>query len=122
MELMICSETMNSMSSKMLELCFLILKMILEGYDLPQNYILDVEDMKSICDTRLTRYAAPKNNNNSEIAMMPHTDKSTITILCDNEVQGLQVLTKSGKWIELKIPSNGFVVIVGDMLKVISIK
>ncbi|KAJ1417257.1 Oxoglutarate/iron-dependent dioxygenase [Sesbania bispinosa] len=112
-------ETLKSMSSKMLELCFLIMKMILEGYGLPQNYISDVENMMSTSNSRLMKYNVPEKNNNdtSEVGLIAHTDKSALAILCQNEVQGLQVLTKTGKWIDLKIPQNGFVVIVGDILK-----
>lgn len=94
------------------------MKMIVEGYDLPQHYILDVKNMKSSSYSRLIKYKVPESNNDLETALPPHTDNSAITILCQHKVQGLQVLSKIGKWIELEIPQDGFVVIVGDILKV----
>jgi len=105
------------MSLKMLELSSLVLKMIVGGYGIQQHYV-DVEKMKSSSNSRLIKYKVPENNNDSKTALLPHTDKNALTILCQNEVQGLQVLSKTGNWIELKIPQNGFVVIVGDILKV----
>ncbi|KAI4337364.1 hypothetical protein L6164_015792 [Bauhinia variegata] len=56
-------------------------------------------------------------NKESNQGLVPHTDKSSLTILCQNEVQGLEVLSKQGKWIPLNIPRGVFVVIVGDVLK-----
>ncbi|TKY74685.1 2-oxoglutarate-dependent dioxygenase AOP1 [Spatholobus suberectus] len=101
----------------MLELCFLVLKMIVEGYGLPQHYISDVETRKSSSYLRSIKYKVLKSNIDSEIALLLHTDESALTILCQNEVQGVQVLSKTGKWILLKIPQNGFVVTIGDILK-----
>ncbi|KAJ1420193.1 Oxoglutarate/iron-dependent dioxygenase [Sesbania bispinosa] len=75
--------------------------------------------MMSSSNSRLMKYKVPENSSNdaSEVALIAHTDKSALAILCQNEVQGLQILTKTGKWIDLKIPRDGFVVIVGDILK-----
>ncbi|CAJ1973757.1 unnamed protein product [Sphenostylis stenocarpa] len=110
-------QILKTMSLKMLGLSFLILKMIVEDYDLPQHYILDVENMKSSSTSRLMKYKVTENNEDFNNSLLPHTDKNGLTILCQNEIQGLQVLSKTDKWIELKIPQNGFVVIVGDILK-----
>nr|KYP39565.1 Flavonol synthase/flavanone 3-hydroxylase [Cajanus cajan] len=110
-------EILKIMSSKMLALSFIILKMIVEGYGLPQHYICDVENMKSSCNSRLIKYKVPESNDDYKTALLSHTDKNSLTLLCQNEVQGLQVLSKNDKWIELEIPRHGFVVIVGDILK-----
>ncbi|KAK7311853.1 hypothetical protein RJT34_10272 [Clitoria ternatea] len=111
-------ETLKSMSSKMLELSLFVLKMIVEGYGLPQHYTSEMEKIGSSSNLRLIKYNVPhKTSNDSETALLPHTDKSAITILCENEVKGLQVLSKSGKWTQLEIPQGGFAVLVGDILK-----
>ncbi|KAE9589008.1 hypothetical protein Lal_00012541 [Lupinus albus] len=111
-------ETMKSTSSKMLELSFVILKMIVESYGLPKQYISHIEELKSSSNLRMMKYKVPDDiNKGCESALLPHTDKCTLTILCQNEVQGLQVLTKTGKWIQLDIPFEGFVVLVGDTLQ-----
>ncbi|KAI4316274.1 hypothetical protein L6164_024270 [Bauhinia variegata] len=111
-------ETMSSMSCKMLELSSLILKMIVQGMGLPKHYISDVEGLKSSGNLRLIKYTVPRNNQDSKQGLLPHTDKSSLSILCQvNEVQGLEVLSKQGKWIQINIPCGGFVVLVGDVLK-----
>ncbi|BAT78195.1 hypothetical protein VIGAN_02084300 [Vigna angularis var. angularis] len=69
--------------------------------------------MKSCTQIRLNMYNTDANKGASN----GHTDKDTLTVLCRNEVQGLQMLSRSGKWVDVEIPQNCFVVIVGDALK-----
>jgi len=94
--------------------------MILEGYGLSQRYISDVQSIMGCSDMRLNKYLVSANNKGSDdqSRRFAHTDKNALTLLCDNEVQGLQVLSKTGKWIEITIPQDGFVVIIGDPLQV----
>lgn len=114
-----CSDTLNSMSSKILKLSSVILKMIVESYGLPKLYNSEVEVMRSTSDSRMLKYEISEKD--TEIAMVPHTDKGSVTILCENEVQGLQLFNKSDEWVDVKIPPNGFIVIFGDILRVILI-
>lgn len=102
------------------ELNFLILKMIKDSYGLPKQYYSDIEVLKNTSHLRLMKYKTPKTTKDCETALLPHTDKSTLTMLYQNEVQGLHVQTKTNKWIQLNIPQEGFIVIVGDILKVLS--
>ncbi|WJX63964.1 hypothetical protein P8452_48793 [Trifolium repens] len=111
------SKALNSMTSKVRELSLLILNMIVEGFGLPQQYNMDVEQLNSYSNTRLTKYKLPEDNKDSEIALAPHCDKATLSLICENGVQGLQVLSKTGNWVDVNIPRNGFAVLVGDMLK-----
>lgn len=105
------------MSREMLELNFLLLKMIVEGLGLPKRYNSDAEKMKSSSNLRLMKYRVPSGQD-LEPGLVPHTDKSALTILCQNDVRGLQVLTKQGNWVQLNPPQYGFIVFVGDVLKV----
>jgi isopenicillin N synthase-like dioxygenase len=94
--------------------------MILDGYGLPKQYTSTIEELKYHSSFRFMKYKVPEINKDCEIALVPHTDKNTLTILCQNEVQGLEFLTKDNKWIQLDIPQEGCIVIVGDTLKVLS--
>ncbi|GFZ01762.1 hypothetical protein Acr_15g0003710 [Actinidia rufa] len=104
-------EVLNSMSSKMLELSLMIMKMVLESLEMECCYGF-LEDNKSSSSTfRLIKYkVAPTPSNiehpaTSNIGLIPHTDKNFLTILCQNEVQGLEVLSReSGNWVQLMIP------------------
>ncbi|XP_028779322.1 2-oxoglutarate-dependent dioxygenase AOP2 [Neltuma alba] len=112
-------ETLKSMSEEMLELNYVLLKMIVEGLGLPKHYISDAEKMKSTSNFRMIKYRAPSSSGvqHLETGLVPHTDKCAITTLCQNDVQGLQVLTKQGHWIDVNVPHDGLVVVVGDILK-----
>jgi hypothetical protein len=105
----------------MLEFDSIILKMILDGYGLPKQYTSNIEELKSRSNLRLHKYKVPAEvNKDCEIGLTPHTDKNTLTILCQNDVQGFEILTKTNKWIQVDIPQGGCVAIVGDTLKVLS--
>jgi isopenicillin N synthase-like dioxygenase len=49
-----------------------------------------------------------------------HTDQNITTILYQNQVGGLEVMTKDEKWISYMPSPNSFVVMIGDSLKVSS--
>ncbi|WVZ19403.1 hypothetical protein V8G54_006725 [Vigna mungo] len=98
-------ETLKTMSLKMLELCFLVLKMIMEGYGLPQHYIsANGENMIITSFSRLIKYKVSESKNEYEIVLPSHTDDSVLTIVCQKDVPGLEVLSKTDKWIEVEIP------------------
>lgn len=109
------SETINSMSSKMLELNFIVLRMILESFGIEKYYDSQVANTANVF--RLMKYKVPPNDD-AAIGLVPHTDKNILTLLFQNDVQGLEVLTKEGNWVQVEIPEGSFVVMVGDALKV----
>ncbi|PRQ29980.1 putative oxoglutarate/iron-dependent dioxygenase, isopenicillin N synthase [Rosa chinensis] len=53
------------------------------------------------------------------VGQSPHTDNRFITVLDQiNQVQGLEILTKQGNWVQVTIPKGAVVVSVGDAFKV----
>ncbi|CAN1856498.1 Gibberellin 20-oxidase-like protein [Linum perenne] len=46
-----------------------------------------------------------------------HTDMSCVTIVCQDEIGGLQVRTKEGKWMDIEPRPDSLVVNIGDMLE-----
>ncbi|XP_004504923.1 probable 2-oxoglutarate-dependent dioxygenase AOP1.2 [Cicer arietinum] len=110
-------KALSSMTLKTRELSLLVLKMVVEGLNLPQQYNFDVEELNNYNDTRVTKYQLPKDGKDSEVALALHTDKGTLGFICENEVQGLQVVSKTGNYVDVKVPSDGIVVIAGDILK-----
>lgn len=99
----------------MLELNFFILKMIFESFGMEKNYDSHIEDSTSVFG--VMKYKVPPSSD-SAIGLKAHTDKNSLTLLCQNEVQGLEVQTKDGDWAQVMIPQDAFMVIVGDTLKV----
>ncbi|KAL7166221.1 hypothetical protein ACSBR2_036996 [Camellia fascicularis] len=67
---------------------------------------------------RILKHKVPPSNDSVGMSLLPHTDKNFLTILSENEVQGVEVLSKEGnKWIQAKIPTGSFMVFVGDTFK-----
>ena len=83
--------------------------------------VKDLSVMKSF-DTptiwlRLLHYPPISKNSPSDLyGSAPHTDFGCLTILAQDEIGGLQVQTKEGKWIDVPKLEGSFVVNVGDML------
>ena len=66
---------------------------------------------------RLLRYPpAPTNRDEDLYGSAPHTDFGCLTILLQDDVGGLQVMTPEGDWIDVRPQADAFVVNVGDML------
>ncbi|KAK8649826.1 hypothetical protein V6N13_139482 [Hibiscus sabdariffa] len=110
-------EILNTMSSKMLELSFTILGMIFESFGIEaKRHEALVRDSRSIL--RVMKYRVPATEDQN-LGLVAHTDKNALTVLCQNEVQGLEIVSKEGHWEELVVPKDAFVVFVGDALKAI---
>ena len=70
---------------------------------------------------RLLHYPSiPKNSPSDLYGSAPHTDFGCLTILAQDEIGGLQVQTKEGKWINVPKVEESFVVNVGDMLTMLT--
>lgn len=111
-------EILNNMSAKMLELTWIVLKMVLKSFDIAKcDKLFEKENTAS--HFRLMKYAALQSDDpKTTVGLIPHTDKNFITILCQNDVQGLEVLSKEdGIWSEVIIPDQHFIVFLGDSLK-----
>ncbi|KAI8031798.1 putative 2-oxoglutarate-dependent dioxygenase AOP1 [Camellia lanceoleosa] len=109
-------EVINSMTAKVHELNLLLLRMIFESFGIEEYYKEKALDENIICNLRSMKYRLPKENEDP-LGFATHVDKSIITILCQNSVHGLEVLSKEGKWIKINIPEGALVVFAGDVLQ-----
>lgn len=94
-----------------------ILRMVLKSYGVEKLWDEFMEDTTSAF--RLMKYKAPESNETSAMGLVAHTDKNTLTILSQNDVQGLEILNHDGIWVSVTIPVHGFIVIAADALQVI---
>ena len=67
---------------------------------------------------RLAHYPPqPPATEEEEFGIAPHTDSTFMTLLAQNRVPGLQLLTPTGRWLEAPVIPGTFVVNSGELLK-----
>ncbi|CAN4098371.1 unnamed protein product [Withania somnifera] len=64
---------------------------------------------------RVMKYKAPQSSE-TKVGLNGHSDKNIVTILHQNQVNGLEVLTRDGQWINVDPTPNTFTVMIGDSL------
>ncbi|KAK1264695.1 hypothetical protein QJS04_geneDACA023818 [Acorus gramineus] len=107
-------ETLNLVGAKMLELDHIIVKMIFDGLGVPKQ---PGPALSKSCNFRVMKYDPPSGPG-PEVVLPAHTDKDTITVLCQQEgVQGLEVLVDGTGWVPVPPTKGCFVLIAGEMLK-----
>ncbi|CEO98161.1 Fe2OG dioxygenase domain-containing protein [Plasmodiophora brassicae] len=80
---------------------------------LPESYFQDFYN-PAHCSLRLAYYAAGREANRDRYG--PHTDYTGFTILCRDEVPGLEVLI-NGEWVPVPFVPDSFVVNAGDLIQ-----
>ncbi|KAF3655916.1 putative secoisolariciresinol dehydrogenase-like [Capsicum annuum] len=108
----------NSYSNPLVELDAMVKRMILEKLGL-QNYIDEFLDHKYFL-FRFTRYKALSTisgaENSNPAGLNGHTDGTIMTIISQNQVNGLQI-NKNNEWIDVNISPNSYAVLAGDSFK-----
>ena len=66
---------------------------------------------------RMSHYPYVEALEENEFGLAPHTDTSFMTLLAQNRIPGLALLTASGRWIEAPAIEGAFLVNSGDMLR-----
>ncbi|XP_019443022.1 PREDICTED: probable 2-oxoglutarate-dependent dioxygenase AOP1 [Lupinus angustifolius] len=107
------SKTIQSFSGQVSELDQIIRKMILESLGVEKYLEEHMNSSKYLL--RVMKYKGPQTSE-TKLGLNSHTDKNIVTILHQNQVEGLEVLTKDGKWISYKPSPNSFVAMIGDSL------
>ncbi|XP_028795895.1 probable 2-oxoglutarate-dependent dioxygenase AOP1 [Neltuma alba] len=109
------SKVMKDFSEQVSELEQMVRKMVLESLGV-EKY-LDEFMNSSTHMLRIMKYSAPQTED-STLGVIKHTDAGITTILYQiNEVEGLEIETKDGKWITYQPTPHSFVFFVGDCLQ-----
>ena len=66
---------------------------------------------------RMMKYKGPQTTD-AKVGISAHTDKNIVTILHQNQVEGLEVQTKDGQWFSVQPSLDSFIVMIGDSLLV----
>ncbi|XP_021677123.2 gibberellin 20-oxidase-like protein [Hevea brasiliensis] len=113
------SETLKEYGNKMSELSKRIVKAVLMslGEDFDTNFY---ESDFSNCHgyMRINNYTAPESVEQEKgvEGLGMHTDMSCVTIVCQDEIGGLQVRSKEGKWMDINPCEDTLVVNIGDLM------
>ncbi|XP_057495334.1 probable 2-oxoglutarate-dependent dioxygenase AOP1 [Actinidia eriantha] len=108
-------ETVYAYAKQVAELEQTVQRMVFESYGIDKKSF----DSHNIESTnyliRFTKYRGPQTNDETNVGLTSHTDKSFITILHQNQVNGLEVMPRNGdEWIGFEQLPSSFVVMAGD--------
>ncbi|KAK8641847.1 hypothetical protein V6N13_011219 [Hibiscus sabdariffa] len=105
-------ESVHSYATLVSQLDRAVKKMVFESYGVGKYYDSHMDSTSYLL--RLIKYRVPDEGEEVENCGFPHTDKSFLTILHDNQVAGLQTKTKDGRWICVEPSGSMFIVMAGD--------
>nr|POE66834.1 putative 2-oxoglutarate-dependent dioxygenase aop1.2 [Quercus suber] len=93
---------------------------IVELEQLVKRMVFDTSGVKKYLDPciqfynlRFLKYSVPEMDE-ANVGVENHTDKTFVSILNQNEVNGLEVKTKNGDWIKMELSPSSFVVMAGE--------
>ncbi|PKA63097.1 2'-deoxymugineic-acid 2'-dioxygenase [Apostasia shenzhenica] len=97
------------------DLMKIVHRMILESFGVESLY----ESFQSSIShgLRLSEYGVPFDKE-TKIAMVSHIDPNLMTIVCQHEVEGLEVKTADGDWIKVVPSPNSVTVMIGQAFQV----
>ncbi|KAM7480401.1 hypothetical protein LguiA_028614 [Lonicera macranthoides] len=108
------SETLLSYTKIAAELEQMVAKMVFESYGVEKYYESYLKSASYL--SRVMKYREPEMNE-TNIGFVSHTDKSFLTILHQNQVNGLEIKAKDGEWFDVEFVPSSFVVMAGDAAK-----
>ncbi|XVE63689.1 hypothetical protein DITRI_Ditri07aG0040100 [Diplodiscus trichospermus] len=89
--------------------------MILESFGL-EKYVDELMESTNYL-LRVVKYEWPQTGEPT-LGTPAHIDQNMVTLLYQNEVNGLEIQTKDGEWINVKLSLNTFMVMAGETLRV----
>jgi len=109
-------EVMTEYHTKMLDLGRTLLTAFARGLGMPDNFFED-KVKKPLAQLRLLHYP-PQQGPITRVQMGAgeHTDFGCITLLAQDDIGGLEVLNKEGKWVEVQPIPFSFIVNIGDLM------
>ncbi|XP_031275806.1 gibberellin 20-oxidase-like protein [Pistacia vera] len=112
------SEILQEYGSKMAELSKKIIEVLLmclgDGFE-KKYYESEFKNCHGYL--RIINYTPPQSLENEVEGLGMHTDMSCVTIVYQDEIGGLQVRSKEGKWMDISPFEGTLVVNIGDMLQ-----
>ncbi|KAI3716306.1 hypothetical protein L6452_23544 [Arctium lappa] len=106
------STTIQEYSEKVSKLDQMVRRMVLESLGLEKYLVEHLNSTNYLF--RVMKYRKPEADE-SQHGLNAHTDKNIVTIVQQNQIDGLEVQLKSGDWIKIQPSSSkSFIVMIGD--------
>ncbi|KVH88547.1 probable inactive 2-oxoglutarate-dependent dioxygenase AOP2 [Cynara cardunculus var. scolymus] len=107
------SENINSYANLVSELENAVKQMVFQSYGVEKYYeSYDKSSMTYLL--RVNKYKPAKTNESNIATTAIHTDRSFVSILSQNHVNGLEVLTRDDKWVTVEFLPSSFIVMAAD--------
>ncbi|GMN37301.1 hypothetical protein TIFTF001_006713 [Ficus carica] len=110
-------ETVQSFSKRLVEMSEMVIKMVAESYGVER--VFDSLRKSAIYALRFFKYRTQQSNE-TDVGLAAHSDTTFLSILHQHHVEGLQIKTKNGQWIDVKPSPSSFVVLAGYALMVVA--
>ncbi|PKI46300.1 hypothetical protein CRG98_033309 [Punica granatum] len=107
------SKTVQSYSDNLSTLYRIVRRMILESLSL-EKYI-EEHLSTTYYLLQVMKYKEPQTPV-KKLGVHEHTDRNMMTILHQNQIDGLEIQRKDGEWISLRPSQESFIVVIGDSL------
>ncbi|KAL8043089.1 hypothetical protein ABFS82_09G097300 [Erythranthe guttata] len=91
------------------ELEKIVVQMVFERYGVGKHYESLIGSANYLC--RVMKYREPKSNENN-MGFVSHTDKSFMSTIHQNQVDGLEIKTKDGEWFGVHQLSSSSVIVI----------
>ncbi|KAK2984903.1 hypothetical protein RJ640_008668 [Escallonia rubra] len=105
------SETLLSYAKLAVELEQKVVKMVFESYGVQKYYESHTKSATYL--SRVMKYRGPKEGE-TNLGFVSHTDKDFVTILHQNQVDGLKIKAKDGEWFGVELLPSSFIVMAGE--------
>ena len=86
------------------------------GLDLDENFFLSTSSQPLSRASYVYYPKQPEDMGNKQFGVGPHTDFGVLTVLCQDNVGGLQVQDLNGEWVHAPPIENSLIVNVADLL------
>ncbi|OMO73176.1 Oxoglutarate/iron-dependent dioxygenase [Corchorus capsularis] len=112
-------EVLHEYSSKLKQMMDLLFKAMAKSLNIEENSFSDQFGDNPVMQVRFNFYP-PCSKPDKVLGVKPHSDRSGVTVLLqDEEVEGLQII-KDGKWITVPVIPHALVVNLGDQMQIMS--
>ncbi|XP_059311110.1 probable 2-oxoglutarate-dependent dioxygenase AOP1 [Lycium ferocissimum] len=109
----VCSQALLAYSKAAAELEEMVVRMVFESYGVEKYYDSHVKSVNYLA--RVMKYREAQEQE-AKLGFVAHTDKSFMSTIHQNQVNGLEIKRKDGQWFGVELSPSSIVVMAGDAI------